>query len=56
MVTFLDEKGRNEYLPHPEHKKFVKLLNPILDNVFVIDCWSRQLIHKKNKDESSDGD
>jgi hypothetical protein len=41
VVTFTDEKGRDEYLPHPEHKKFVKLLKPILDDVFVIDYWSR---------------
>jgi hypothetical protein len=41
VVTFADEKGRDEYLPHPEHKKFVKLLKPILDDVFVIDYWSR---------------
>jgi len=41
VVTFADEKGRDEYLPHPEHKKFVILLKPILEDVFVIDYWSR---------------
>ena len=40
VVTFADEKGRKEYLPHPEHKKFVELLKPILDDVFVIDYWT----------------
>ena len=40
VVTFADEKGRKEYLPHPEHKKFVELLKPILDDVFVIDYWA----------------
>ena len=39
VVTFADEQGRKEYLPHPEHKKFVELLKPILDDVFVIDYW-----------------
>ena len=39
VVTFTDEQGRKEYLPHPEHKKFVELLKPILDDVFVIDYW-----------------
>ena len=40
VVTFADEKGRKEYLPHPEHKKFVELLRPILADVFVIDYWT----------------
>ena len=39
VVTFANEQGRKEYLPHPEHKKFVELLKPILDDVFVIDYW-----------------
>ncbi len=41
VVTFADEAGRRQYLPHPEHKKFVELLKPILDDVFVIDYWSK---------------
>jgi hypothetical protein len=40
IVTFKDEKGRSVYLPHPEHKAFVKILKPILDDVFVIDFWT----------------
>ena len=40
IVTFKDEKGRSAYLPHPEHKAFVKILKPILDDVFVIDFWT----------------
>ena len=40
VVTFADEAGRKQYLPHPEHKRFVELLKPILDDVFVIDYWS----------------
>ncbi len=37
IVTFRDEKGRAAYLPHPEHKAFVRILKPILADVFVID-------------------
>ena len=37
MVTFQDNEGREVYLPHPEHKAFVKLLAPVLDKVRVID-------------------
>jgi len=37
IVTFADEKGRATYLPHPDHKAFVEILKPILDDVFVID-------------------
>ena len=40
VVTFADEARRKQYLPHPEHKKFVELLKPFLDDVFVIDYWS----------------
>ena len=37
IVTFPNEKAREVYLPHPDHKAFVKILKPILDDVFVID-------------------
>jgi hypothetical protein len=37
IVTFPNEKARKVYLPHPEHKAFVAILKPILDDVFVID-------------------
>jgi hypothetical protein len=37
IVTFPNEKARQVYLPHPDHKAFVKILKPILDDVFVID-------------------
>ena len=32
-----DTKGRDEYLPHPAHKAFGKVLGPCLDKVLVID-------------------
>ena len=37
IVTFANEKAREVYLPHPEHKAFVAILKPILEDVFVID-------------------
>lgn len=37
VVTFADEKGRDEYLPHPAHQAFVKLLRPHLKDVLVFD-------------------
>ena len=41
VVTFADEKGRDEYLPHPAHKEFVKLVGPVLDKVLVVDYWAK---------------
>ena len=37
ILTFANEKARDVYLPHPDHKAFGKVLKPILDDVFVID-------------------
>ena len=37
ILTFANEKARDDYLPHPDHKAFGKVLKPILDDVFVID-------------------
>jgi hypothetical protein len=39
FVTFADEKGRDAYLPHPEHKAFGALVGPRLDQVLVVDYW-----------------
>lgn len=40
LVTFHSEEDRAAYLPHPEHKKFVDILLPILDAVHVVDYWA----------------
>lgn len=40
IVTFADETGRAEYLPHPAHKAFGKLVGPRLDKVLVFDFWA----------------
>ncbi|HVJ84442.1 MAG TPA: Dabb family protein [Caulifigura sp.] len=41
VVTFADEKGRETYLPHPAHKEFVTLLGPVLEDVLVVDYWTK---------------
>ncbi len=40
FVTFDSEEGRAAYLPHPDHKAFVELLGPHLEDVLVIDYWT----------------
>lgn len=40
LVTFDSEEGREKYLPHPDHEAFVKVLEPVLEEVRVIDFWN----------------
>ena len=40
LVSFVSEKDREVYLPHPAHQAFVEVLKPILDKVLVIDYWT----------------
>lgn len=42
LVTFADEKGRDEYLPHAAHEEFVKLVRPVLEDVLVVDYWAEK--------------
>ena len=42
LVTFRSEKGRDEYLPHPAHKAFGKIVRPVLDDVLVFDYWAER--------------
>lgn len=42
LVTFSSEKDREIYLPHPEHKAFVDILEPHLDRVLVVDYWANE--------------
>lgn len=37
LVTFKNSAERDAYLVHPEHKKFVEVLLPATEQVFVID-------------------
>lgn len=41
FVTFRSEADREVYLPHPAHQAFVKVLEPHLKDVFVVDYWAR---------------
>ena len=42
ILTFKNDKDRDTYIGHPEHKAFGKILGPVLDDVFVIDFWSKK--------------
>ena len=42
FVTFADAKGRDDYLPHPAHKDFVKVVGPHVEDVCVVDYWSQK--------------
>ncbi|MGB8168419.1 MAG: Dabb family protein [Chthoniobacteraceae bacterium] len=37
IVKFKDAKARDAYLIHPDHKAFVDILKPILDEPLVVD-------------------
>lgn len=41
LLTFDSEIERDLYLPHPDHKAFVALLEPLLDDVIVIDYFTK---------------
>ena len=41
IVTFKTEKDRDTYIEHPEHKAFVKIVGPVVEEVFVIDFWAK---------------
>jgi len=42
ILTFSSEKDRDEYLVHPDHKAFGKILGPHLDKVTVVDFWTEK--------------
>ncbi|MBQ7824080.1 MAG: Dabb family protein [Bacteroidaceae bacterium] len=39
FVTFHSEKDRNDYLVHPAHQAFGKLINGKLSAITVVDYW-----------------
>lgn len=41
FVSFDSEADREIYLPHPAHKAFVEVLKPHLEDVMVMDYWSK---------------
>ena len=42
VLGFKTEKDRDDYLVHPDHQAFGKLVGPILADVFVIDYWAQE--------------
>ncbi len=42
FVSFANKKDLEAYLPHPEHKKFVALLKPVIDKVLVVDYVAKK--------------
>jgi len=41
LVTFLSKEDRDAYLPHPAHQDFVKLLDGYIEDVTVVDYWTK---------------
>lgn len=41
FLTFESEEDRGIYLPHPDHKAFGEVLGPHLDDVLVLDYWTK---------------
>lgn len=41
FVSFKSEEDRAIYLPHPDHKAFVSLIGPSVDDVLVVDYWTK---------------
>ena len=39
FVSFKSEEDRAIYLPHPDHKTFVAVATPFIDDVLVLDYW-----------------
>jgi hypothetical protein len=37
LMTFADEQGRKNYLPHPEHEALKQFFAPLLDDIIVFD-------------------
>jgi len=39
FVSFRSEEDRGVYLPHPDHKAFVEIASPHIEDVLVLDYW-----------------
>ena len=37
VMTFADEAGRQNYLPHPEHNALKQVFRPLLEDIIVFD-------------------
>jgi stress responsive alpha/beta barrel protein len=42
LVTFRDEQGRDDYLVHPAHQDYVKVVQDKREKVIVFDYWAQQ--------------
>lgn len=42
VLTFHSEKDRDDYLVHPDHDAFGKMIGPFIADVFVIDFWAQK--------------
>ena len=42
VLGFKSEKDRDDYLVHPDHQAFGKLVGPVVADVFVIDYWAQE--------------
>jgi hypothetical protein len=42
ILTFKTEKDRDAYLVHAAHKEFGSLVGPLIDDVFVLDFWTKE--------------
>ncbi len=42
ILGFKSEKDRDDYLVHPDHKAFGKIVGPAVADVFVIDYWAQE--------------
>ncbi len=42
LLTFHTATERDEYLIHPDHKEFGKIIGPAIADVFVIDFWGEK--------------
>lgn len=43
LVSFRSEEDRDIYLPHPDHTAFVKLVEPHIQDVLVLDYWQKTI-------------
>ena len=41
FVSFKSEEDRAIYLPNPDHQAFVSLIGPFVDDVLVVDYWTK---------------
>jgi hypothetical protein len=41
VLGFRTEKARDKYIAHDEHQAFVKIVGPVVEDVFVLDYWAK---------------